>query len=51
MQQKSVNLTARQWKEMTSESKRMGVSVSEYLRRIIDAARAIRVELLNEPAI
>lgn len=45
MQQKSVALTKRQWEELKGEAQKIGLSVSEYLRRVIDFAKSLRQDL------
>lgn len=47
MQQKSVALTKRQWIELKNEATKIGISVSEYLRRLLDAVKRAREEISN----
>lgn len=47
MQQKSIALTSRLWAELRSESSKLGIGMAEYIRRILDAARAIRKQLVD----
>lgn len=48
MQQKSIALTGRLWKELREEANLLGVSLGEYLRRVLAAAKDVRRRIVEE---
>lgn len=47
MEQKSIGLSSRQWQELAAEARRLGISMGEYIRRVLDAARPVRRRLVE----
>jgi hypothetical protein len=42
MEQKSIALTSQLWSELREEASRLGVSLGEYLRRVLHQAKGTR---------